>query len=278
MDKIKKIILPIKEDMDVFESKLKNITNSCDNFLKDDLISFMFSNQKRLRPIFVILFSKILNIESVLVQKIAVISELIHSASLIHDDVIDEEKIRRNNIPFYKKYDSKTAILLGDWLLAKSLEILSDTNFEISKIFSKRILLTITGEIEQNSSLFKLTDENQYIEKTFQKTGNLFLAGIESLFTMKEINSDIQNFMINYSTAFQIKNDIKDIKEDSKLGNYTLAMLYYLKDNMDINEAKKLAVSKMLEYKNKALFFAQKIEKSIFQKTLIELCEATIGE
>ena len=238
----------------------------------------MFSNQKRLRPIFVILFSKILNIEDNIVQKIAIISELIHSASLIHDDVIDEEKIRRNNIPFYKKYDSKTAILLGDWLLAKSLEILSDTNLEISKIFSKRILLTITGEIEQNSSLFKLTDENQYIEKTFQKTGNLFLAGIESLFTMKEINPDIQNFMINYSTAFQIKNDIKDIKEDSKLGNYTLAMLYYLKDNMDINEAKKLAVSKMLEYKNKALFFAQKIEQNVYQKTLIELCKATIGE
>ena len=146
-------IKSIKNEMDTFELELKKIINSQDNFLKDDLEKFMFSNQKRLRPIFVFLFSKILNIQSPLVLKIALALELLHSATLVHDDIIDEEKIRRLNPTFYAKYGSKLAVLEGDLLLSMALDILSDTSLDILKIFSKKIKMTVLGEIEQNSNL-----------------------------------------------------------------------------------------------------------------------------
>ena len=97
-----KILFPIKNELDDFEKNLKEIVNLNNNFLTSDLNNFLFANPKRLRPILVFLFAKILKINSNLVQKIALISELIHNASLIHDDIIDEEKIRRNNLYFWR--------------------------------------------------------------------------------------------------------------------------------------------------------------------------------
>ena len=104
------IISPIKNELDIFENELKKVVLKEDNFLTSDLEKFIFTNPKRLRPIFIFLFAKILKIENPLVIDIALITELIHSASLIHDDIIDEEKTRRKNLTFYKKYGAKTSI------------------------------------------------------------------------------------------------------------------------------------------------------------------------
>ena len=98
-----KIIFPIENELKNFETKLKEVILNSDNFLTYDLEKFIFTNPKRLRPIFIFLFAKILKIDNPLVQNIALITELIHNASLIHDDIIDEEKIRRNNPTFFEK-------------------------------------------------------------------------------------------------------------------------------------------------------------------------------
>ncbi|MBR1616773.1 polyprenyl synthetase family protein [bacterium] len=276
---IKKITYPIQKELLSFENELKKVVLSCDNFLLKDLEAFMFSSQKRLRPIFVIIFSKILQIESPLVEKIALVSELIHSASLIHDDIIDEAQTRRNQAPLYKKYNSKLAVLEGDLLLSCALLELSKTNQKIVEIFSCKIFKTIQGEIEQNSSLFKVQEVSKYLKKTFDKTGNLFLAGLESLFTLGDFESDIKNklvkFIKNYSIAFQIKNDIKDIDLDFELGNYTLVMLYCLKDNIDKQKALERAKIKMFEYKNEAL---ESIKNLPYCSILEDIVKITIGE
>jgi len=286
MDKIKKIISPIKNDMDIFENELKNIVLSCDNFLKDDLMNFMFSTQKRLRPILTLLFSKILNIQSEIVLKIMLAQEIFHSASLIHDDIIDEAELRRNQKTFYSKYNSKIAVLEGDLLLSLGLKILSQTNIEILKIFSDKILNTIQGELEQNSNLNKITDEKTYINKNFNKTGNLFLCGLEALFTLGEfdfkLKENLKNFLINYSIAFQLKNDIKDFKQDYKNGNYTLIMLYFLKEN-NIEDLNKKDISKYIdeakikleEYKKTAQDYI-KMLNSKYQIILLEIIKTTL--
>ena len=129
------IIHPIKNELEIFENNLKEVITSCDNFLMQDLEKFMFEKAKRLRPILVFLFAKILKIKSPLVQDIAIITELIHSASLIHDDIIDEEKTRRNNPTFYSKFGSKIAVLEGDLLLSLALEKISNTTLEIYLAF-----------------------------------------------------------------------------------------------------------------------------------------------
>lgn len=260
-----------------FELELKKVIDSYDIFLKKDIENFMFSTQKRLRPKFTFLFSKILGINSPLVKKIALVQELAHSASLIHDDIIDEAKLRRNYPALYKKHGSKIAVLAGDLLLSSALNILSDTNTDILKIFSNRLNLTIQGELSQNKNLNKKLDEKAYIEKTFNKTANLFIAGLEALFTIsnpdKKLKKSLMDFIKNYAIAFQIKNDIKDYKNDYKNGNYTLVVLYFL---MDKKSALKKAQDKMLEYKKLALDSLINI-KSEDSGELLELVNSTLG-
>ena len=280
MDNLKDITAPIKDDLDFFEKELQNIIKNNDNFLREDIENFMFSSPKRLRPILIFLFSKILNISSPVVQKIALISELIHSASLIHDDIIDEAEIRRNYPTLYAKYGVKIAVLEGDFLLSLALDLLSRTTKEISQIYSKRIKMTILGELEQDKNLYKETTIENYIEKTFNKTGNLFLAGIEALFSVSQRNEALFNFMKNYSIYFQLKNDIKDITADRKNGNYTLVMLYFLKDykiedinSVNLNKYIEKANKKIDTYKESALFSLNTIQNSKYKDALLKLID-----
>lgn len=265
-----KIIFPIKKELKKFECDLKEIILSSDNFLVADLEKFMFSSPKRLRPIFVFLFAKILKIENPLVCDIALISELVHSASLIHDDIIDEEKTRRNNPTFYQKYGSKLAVLEGDLLLSLALEKLSKTTLEISKVFALRIKKTILGEINQNENLNKIPDLNTYLNKTNAKTANLFIAGLEALFTLDKKNENLLNFIKNYALAFQIKNDLDNYKNDQsdiKNGNYTLPVIY---------SSIEKTTQTIENYKNKALKELDIIEDSIYKASLKELTNYTL--
>lgn len=283
------MLAPIKKDLENFEISLKKILEADDNFLKNDLISFMTSSAKRLRPVLVFLFSKILDIKDDAVLNIALISELIHSATLLHDDILDEEELRRNHPTFYKKYGSKLAVLEGDLLLSMALELISKTNIDILKIYSDKIKQTLSGELKQNSKLNTIIDEKNYLDKTYSKTANLFLAGLEALFCLKEINqktrNNLINFTKNFSIAFQIKNDTNDIISDIKNGNYTLVVLYFLQENsieeLNINsnfeKYTKMALDKVDYYKNLAINYLNDIDESIYKKSLIALSNAALG-
>ena len=280
MDILQERTNPIKYELDIFESNLKDIISNCDNFLREDVMNFMFSNPKRRLPIFIFLLSKILNINSSLVQKIALASELIHSASLIHDDIIDEADIRRNHPTLHVKFGTKKAVLEGDLLLSMALDILSNTTNEIIQIYSNKIKLTILGELEQNENLYKEVTTEEYINKTFNKTGNLFMAGLEALFTLSKRNEALYNFMKYYSIYFQLKNDIKGINPDRNLGNYTLVMLYFLHDYKieDLNNVKldkyiEKANDKINLYKEKALYSLNLVQNSKYKDSLLKIID-----
>ena len=295
MNELIKITPSIEPEIKRFEKKLKLIANKDDVFLKEYLSEFLFSNPKRLRPAFIYLFSKILDIKGEIVDKIALSAELIHSASLIHDDIIDESQTRRNLPTLYGKFGSKISVLEGDFLLSSALEVLIETNFEIIKIFSKNLKKTLLGELNQNSNLNKLQTIDDYVNKTMFKTTSLFLVGLESLFSLKTIDnnikSDLYNFMENYSIAFQIKNDINNIlkcnSSDIKCGNYTLPVIYFCLDKnieeIDINVFErekeiyiKKALKKVEEYKISSINYLKDIENSTFKKELIELSNYTL--
>jgi len=281
--------IPVKKELETFEFSLRKILEAEDNFLKNDLIDFMFSSAKRLRPILVFLFAKILKIEDKNVLNIALISELIHSATLVHDDILDEDELRRNHKTLYKKYGAKLAVLEGDLLLSMALSVLSETNIDILKIYSDKIKQTLSGELKQNSTLNKIIDEKTYLDKTFNKTGNLFLAGLEALFCLKKIDEKTKdtliNFTKNFSLAFQIKNDTNDIVSDIKNGNYTLVVLYFLQENSieelnnnsDFEKYIKKAFEKIKYYKNHALKSLDNINDSLYKESLINLSNEVLG-
>ena len=279
---MEKILSPIENELKNFEAKLKEVILNTNNFLTYDLEKFIFTSPKRLRPIFIFLFAKILKIDNPLVINIALITELIHNASLIHDDIIDEEKIRRNNPTFFEKYGSKLAVLEGDLLLSLALEQISNTNIEISKIFATKIKATIQGEISQNENNNKITSLETYYKKTIAKTANLFLAGLEALFSLGNENENLYNFMKNYALAFQIKNDIDNFKTNSsdyKNGNYTLPVIYSFMENQTKNFEQYIEKSyKEVEKITKsAIDNLEKIENSIYKKALIDLTKHSLG-
>lgn len=290
---LKKISLSISEDINNFEKCLEEIISNQDIFLKEDLSSFIFKNPKRLRPIFTFLFARYLEIENEKVINIALAQELIHSASLIHDDILDEEIERRGQQTFHSKYNTKTSVILGDLLLSLALEVLSKTNISILQIFSEKIKKTILGELKQNEKVFKEIKLDEYYNKTFEKTGNLFLAGLESLFKLKDVSQETKNsfinFLVNFATAFQIKNDLKDFKtknsSDIKNGNYTLPMLYFLMENelknynqsFDFEKYIKLTEEKINEYHTKAIQSLKNIKTNTYIETIIELSKYALG-
>lgn len=286
-----KITSSIKNKLDIFEDELKKIIAAQDNFLARDLNNFMFSNPKRLRPVCIFLFAEILKIKNPLVQDIALITELIHSASLIHDDIIDEEKTRRNFPSFYEKFGSKLAVLQGDLLLASALEKMSNTTCEISKIFARKIKKTIDGEIMQNENSGKITNIETYFKKTQEKTANLFFAGLEALFTLGDFDENLKNnlscFLKNYTLAFQIKNDIDNFYKNStdiKNGNYTLPVIYFFMENntakfnpksADFEKFIEKSKQKIKEFKTCATEYLENVENSIYKDALIELTNRT---
>lgn len=297
MDKtIENIIFPIKDELNIFEKNLYDLIDKQDIFLKEELKNFIFSSPKRLRAIFIFLFRNILKIENDDdILNIAIATELFHSASLIHDDIIDEEKSRRKSSCLYIDVGIKKAILNGDFLLSLGLLVLSKINYNVVKIFSDKIYETIKGELFQNEFTDKILSKEMYLKKTYEKTAPLFIAPLLSLFTLKKIKTDIRknllDFVSNFSIAFQIKNDIENIeksKTDIKNGNYTLPVIYFFMenkvadfDNLSYRKLKKyLLISNkdVLNYKNIALKSLDNIQNSIYKQIFKDICEFYFGE
>ncbi len=291
-EKIKKIISPIEVELNNFEKNFKSLIESQNNSYINDLTSFLFNKPKRLRVIFLYLIAKILKTEKD-ITNIALATELLHNASLLHDDVIDEEIKRREKLTFFEKYSSKLAVLQGDFLLSLALKVLSNENSKVVSIFSDKIFKTIQGEINQYKNKNKILSIEDYLNKTFNKTGNLFFVGVECLLEQADISSDekeaIGECIKKFSLAFQIKNDIDNFKNDLtdyNNGNYTLPVIYFSQENkledIDFSSEKfdkyiQLSKNKMNEIKEVSLENIEKIENSIYKNALKELIEYTLG-
>lgn len=151
-------------------------------------------------------------------------TELIHTASLFHDDVIDNEKIRRT-----PNTDNKTAVLYGDIILTNAINLLLEINdHEIIKIFNNAIKNMCEGEILQKSQTGTIPALEDYLRKTELKTSSIFAAEMKALAICTNIPSTVSEklteFCNLFGIAFQIKNDLEDVlneQNDLKQGVYT---------------------------------------------------------
>ncbi len=280
----------LKPYIDNLDDNLKAIVNENSNELKNEVIGFLFSKAKRIRPIFTYLCALLLDKKiDKNIHNIALSVELLHSATLIHDDVIDESLKRREEESFYSKFGSKKSIIIGDYVLSLCLFALSEIqNTQILKIFSDNIIKTINGEISQFDSRFTLQSEQDYFKKTAAKTASLFVCVAQSVCCLKNANSKIkkslENFAYDFGTVFQINNDIKNIlssQDDFKNGIFTLPYIYFKQENPTcdiINFSKnqalkytKKALNKSIEIMNRAfleLEFSENIEVKNYLKSL----------
>lgn len=223
--------------------------------------------------------------ESDISYKICAIIELIHAASLLHDDVIDEAKLRRGVKSINAQFGAKNAIMLGDILYSKAFYELSLIDLKLAKIISNAVVMLSVGEfMDVNLSETFNTDKNAYLQMIYNKTAILIEASARCGAILADLNEDdFAEYGKNLGLAFQIVDDILDIKGDEqtlgkpamndfKEGKTTLAYMYlYEKLNPQDQEILKSYYKKDLSVDELAWIKKKMQEHGIFNQVGQEL-------
>ncbi len=221
---------------------------ACDNPEIEKIIAYLLeSNGKMLRPRLVFLSASMYPHDSLLVTDIAVAIELVHLASLIHDDVIDQANLRRGRESVNSRWGNQASVLTGDYLFATAYGLINrHKQQEIIDNLSSTIQTMCAGEIKQMSLAYKLdVSQDDYLEKTYGKTACLFAlccrAGALASSMPEEGRAALEKFGLCLGYAYQIIDDLLDFLSDSSLlgkpcgsdlleGNITLPIIYALQD------------------------------------------------
>ena len=233
----------ISEELAVFEEKFREYVKS-NVLLLDRIMSFIVKRKgKQLRPMFVLLTAKLCGSINESTYRAASLVELLHTASLVHDDVVDESLERRGFFSTYALWKAKVSVLVGDYLLAKGLLLsLNNNDFRILQLLSEAVSAMSEGELLQMEKARTLNlQEDSYFEIIKNKTASLLAsacaAGAYSV-TQSELHADkMRAFGQNVGIAFQIKDDLfdygyenvgKPTGNDIKEKKITLPMIYTL--------------------------------------------------
>lgn len=283
----------VKEDFDFLEDSISNLFD-VENPLTEQLSTFLKAPAKRLRPLLGYLFLRTcFNKVSTKQQEVLLATELIHNATLIHDDVIDEADKRRNRETVNKKFDNNLAVIAGDYLLSIAMEkIINIDSKEIFELCASAIKSTCVGEINQYFNKFNIPSINDYIEKSKDKTAYLFKIAIVGglLASDKEVSKELaqtaSNFAMNFGVGFQIRDDLMNILKsgnDFKSGIYTAPIIFAIEENDNllfehdilsaIKQTNAIEKSKNLvdNYFNDAISDLQEFQESEHKTALIEL-------
>lgn len=246
MNYIEKIKSPILAEMQEFEKIYSEILDSDNKLLEDVHNYIMASNGKKLRPILTILASKLLGEVNKATLYAAFSLELLHTASLVHDDVIDDTLERRGKPSINARWSNKIAVLTGDYVLARSLYCANKTeNLAILDMISRVGMVLPDGELLQLAHTRQSTfTESDYFKIIRRKTALLFATCLKvgglSVGADEKTLKSLSNFGEYLGICFQIKDDIFDYFEDANIGKptgndvrdgkLTLPLIYALKN------------------------------------------------
>lgn len=260
---IEKIKLPIQDEMEFFEVKFKASMVSKVSLLNRITHYIVRRKGKQMRPMFVFLVAKLVsngNFKEKTYRGAAII-ELIHTATLVHDDIVDDSNRRRGFFSLNALWKNKIAVLVGDFLLSKGLLLSIDNDdFDILKIISTAVREMSEGELLQIEKARRLDiTEEVYFDIIKQKTATLIAAccgiGAASVDADKEDIENMREFGQLIGIAFQIKDDLFDYTDD-KIGKptgidikeqkMTLPLIYAL--NNCTNKEKKWLINSVKRY------------------------------
>ncbi|GAO45689.1 polyprenyl synthetase family protein [Flavihumibacter petaseus] len=233
----------ITEELEIFESRFKTAVQSQVPML-NRVTSFIVKRKgKQMRPMFVLLSAKVAGGVTDATYRAASLVEILHTASLVHDDVVDESLERRGFFSTYALWKTKVSVLMGDYLLAKGLLLSLDNNdFRILQIMSEAVKRMSEGELLQIDKSRTLNlDESIYFEIIGNKTASLLAsscaAGAFSANNDEAQADKMRVFGEKVGIAFQIKDDLfdygseavgKPTGNDIKEKKLTLPLIYTL--------------------------------------------------
>ena len=227
VDKYGEITQLVEKELSLLEEKMSSF-----NFVLPELNSYIIRKSKHIRAVLCFLYLKALglNVDEQQINNQAIV-ELIHNASLIHDDVIDESGCRRGDVSLNNRDGNRLAVVSGDYLLSVALsEIVKLNSISLVAVFSKTLNSMCIGEISQNLSKYKIPALDEYIKKSYNKTGALFEAAFQGALLLSGIEQNV-SFAKMFGIAFQIRDDILNITEnradsDVQNGIYTAPVIY----------------------------------------------------
>ncbi|MDE1205825.1 polyprenyl synthetase family protein [Tenacibaculum larymnensis] len=228
MKPVEQIKLPIAKEMELFETKFKDSMLSKVPLLNRITYYIVRRKGKQMRPMFVFLVAKMVSNGGFdeRTYRGASVVELIHTATLVHDDVVDDSNRRRGFFSINALWKNKIAVLVGDYLLSKGLLLSIDNeDFDLLKLISIAVREMSEGELLQIEKARKLDiTEEVYFEIIRQKTATLIAAccgiGAASVGANNETVQQMRKFGEYIGIAFQIKDDLFDYTED-KIGKPT---------------------------------------------------------
>lgn len=227
MPSIKEIQQLITPELKALNELIASTLDSPNELMNRIVDNYLRTKGKQIRPILVILSAKLLGDVNENVIRAAAAVELLHNASLIHDDVVDETKIRRNTPTINGIWDNHIAVLVGDFFVSSSLQLAMMTgDIRIINAIARLGKLLSIGELDQiYCARFHNLTEPAYMQTIERKTASLFMACVEmGGYAVGASDADIaaiSEFARLLGLCFQIKDDIFDYYEDKNIGKPT---------------------------------------------------------
>lgn len=237
----------LKKDLDRIESSLNHVIQADHPVLRNASTELLQAGGKRIRPVFVLLAGQLGDFQADKINKAAVSLELIHMATLVHDDVIDEAELRRGKPTIKHTYGNRVAMYTGDYILARALEEISSIeNPHVHRALSKALVEVVFGEIEQIEDKFNWDQTlRDYLRRIKRKTALLIatscqLGSILSNLSNRQVKA-VYQYGYYIGMSYQIIDDILDFTASSRQlgkpagndllqGNITLPVLYGMQD------------------------------------------------
>ena len=240
------ILALVKDDLAAIETALKENLNPHLDMVSQIARHILFSGGKRLRPLLMVLSARLCGYTGNYDKTFSTIFEYLHAATLLHDDLVDQATLRRGNPVAHSIWGNASAVLVGDFLLARSLSIAAETELpDVIRIVAEITENMSQGEIHQLMIKGSLDlTEKEYMEVIRRKTAVLFqgTCRVSALISgaPKEKETALSDYGFNLGIAFQMVDDLldytldtnilgKEVGADLKEGKLTLPVIYSLK-------------------------------------------------
>jgi heptaprenyl diphosphate synthase len=257
------IFATIAGDLQRVEATIEEALVTDVRLLQQVSTHLLHAGGKRIRPALLLLTAKFPGVPLERVLPVAAAVELIHMATLVHDDVVDEASIRRGRPTVNAQWSNQISVLTGDYLFAKSFAMLARTgNTRVVEIMANTVYEMSKGEIAQIASYFDLEQtEADYYERIAQKTGYLLaeccrLGGVIAGAREEQIQA-LFDYGMGVGLSFQIADDLLDfhgsaktvgkpVCGDLKLGILTLPVIYALANSPDADELRAIVQTRAI--------------------------------
>jgi len=241
---------PVEADLALLTDNLKNLVGARHKILYAAAEHLFGAGGKRIRPAIVLLLARATQPDGDITsrhRRLAEITEMIHTASLVHDDVVDESATRRGVPTVHSLFDNRVAVLAGDFLFAQSSWYLANLdNLEVVKLLSRVIMDLAEGEIRQGLKHFDTSlSIEAYLEKSYYKTATLIANSSKAVGVLSDVpdamSENLYQFGRSLGLAYQVVDDILDFTSSDEVlgkpagsdllsGNLTAPVLYALEE------------------------------------------------